>query len=179
MIILGSSRTISVGNMKFEIDSVNLLESKISPDIPFTIMTGTPIIIRIPREKYSKFGIEPRLDYDYIYWRKDYPIDLFICQLWQNLLRKYIEYLRTESTTTESLKNFNTDPFQILNKLVFKKQIATKLIVRNKEHIVIGTVWEFQFQGLENHEIIQFALDAGLGERNSMGFGFMNLKKMQ
>ena len=50
--------------------------------------------------------------------------------------------------------------------------------MKNTEHIVIGTVWEFQFQDLKDTEIIQFALDSGLGERNSMGFGFMNLKKM-
>ena len=41
--------------------------------------------------------------------------------------------------------------------------------------VVIGTVWEFAFNPDFNPDLIQFALDAGLGERNSMGFGFMNL----
>ena len=71
----------------------------------------------------------------------------------------------------------DTDAFQIFNKFVFKKQISTKIVMKNTEQIVIGTTWEFHIQGLENIKVIQFALDAGLGERNSMGFGFMNLKE--
>ena len=48
--------------------------------------------------------------------------------------------------------------------------------MKGYEQIVIGTIWEFEFDGWEDRRLIQFALDAGLGERNSMGFGFMNLK---
>jgi len=40
---------------------------------------------------------------------------------------------------------------------------------------VIGTTWEFAFNGSSHW--IQFALDCGLGELGSMGFGFMNLKR--
>ena len=107
---------IGIGSMKFKVDSLSILESKIPSHIPFTLITGTPIIIRIPREKYKKFGVEPRMEYQYLYWR-------------------------------------------------VKKQISTKIVMKNTEQVVIGTVWE---------EI----LDVGLGERNSMGFGFMNLKKV-
>ena len=172
------NKVINVGSMKFKVDSVNRLERKIPSHIPFTMITGTPIIIRIPREKYVNYGIESRLGYEYLYWRKDYPIELFICQLWQNLLRKYIEYFKIDLAHLRSSENVDTDAFQIFNKFVFKKQISTRIIMKDTQHIVIGTIWEFQFQGLEDVEVIQFALDAGLGERNSMGFGFMNLKKI-
>ena len=49
--------------------------------------------------------------------------------------------------------------------------------MKNSEQIVIGTVWEFGFEGWEDKKLIKFALDAGLGERNSMGFGSMNLQE--
>lgn len=172
------SKVINIGNMRFELDSVKRLEMKIPSHLPFTMITGTPIIIRIPREKYAKYEIESSLDYEYIYWRKDYPIELFISQLWQNSLRKYTEYSKIDLAHLRSSEDAGTDVFQILNKLVFKKQISTKIVMKNTEHIVIGTVWEFQFQELEDPALIQFALDAGFGERNSIGFGFMNLKKM-
>jgi CRISPR/Cas system endoribonuclease Cas6 (RAMP superfamily) len=45
------------------------------------------------------------------------------------------------------------------------------------EQVIIGTLWEFGFNN-GNKDLIQFALDAGLGERNSLGFGFMNLHLM-
>ena len=93
-----SNKAINIGNMKFRVDSVNKLEVKIPSHVPFNLITGTPIIIRIPREKYSKYGIGSKLDYEYLYWRKDYPIELFICQLWRNLLKKYAKYFKIEST---------------------------------------------------------------------------------
>jgi CRISPR-associated endoribonuclease Cas6 len=43
------------------------------------------------------------------------------------------------------------------------------------DQVVIGTVWEFGFNAAVDKDIIQFALGSGLGERNSLGFGFMNL----
>jgi CRISPR-associated endoribonuclease Cas6 len=173
------SKDINIGSMKFKVDSINRIDLKIPSRLPFTITTGTPIIIRIPAEKYRKYGIEPRLDYEYLYWRKDYPMDLFLSQLWQNLRKKYTNYFNLDPVELRSPENIDSDSNQIFNRFVFKKQISTKIVMKNTEHIVIGTIWEFQFQGLEDRKIIQFALDAGLGERNSMGFGFMNLKKMQ
>ncbi|PWU81387.1 MAG: hypothetical protein DLM72_07110 [Candidatus Nitrosopolaris wilkensis] len=40
----------------------------------------------------------------------------------------------------------------------------------------MGSVWEFGFEGWQDSKLIQFVLDSGLGERNSLGFGYMNIK---
>jgi CRISPR/Cas system endoribonuclease Cas6 (RAMP superfamily) len=57
------------------------------------------------------------------------------------------------------------------------KQVSTRLrFGENQKAILVGTTWEFFFEG---NPIIQFALDAGLGELCSMGFGFMNLLNRQ
>jgi len=42
-----------------------------------------------------------------------------------------------------------------------------------------GSLWRFIFNYLsgEKRKIIQFGLDAGFGELNSLGFGFINLVK--
>ncbi|MEM4324025.1 MAG: CRISPR-associated endoribonuclease Cas6, partial [Candidatus Nitrosocaldaceae archaeon] len=56
--------------------------------------------------------------------------------------------------------------------------------VHGNKHIVIGTLWRFWFN-LEQYErcsailkLLQFALDVGFGERNSLGFGFMNIDNL-
>lgn len=43
---------------------------------------------------------------------------------------------------------------------------------------VFGSIWEFMFGYLNSgrRKIIQFGLDCGFGELNSMGFGFINTK---
>jgi len=65
----------------------------------------------------------------------------------------------------------------LFQKIKFKKQISTKIRIHAEdlEQIIIGTTWEFGFDMYSNRKLIQFALDCGLGERNSLGFGFMNL----
>jgi CRISPR-associated endoribonuclease Cas6 len=60
----------------------------------------------------------------------------------------------------------------------FKKQTSIRLSINKFEQIIVGSIWEFIFNRINNNnnkDIIQFALDSGLGERNSLGFGFMNL----
>jgi CRISPR-associated endoribonuclease Cas6 len=53
--------------------------------------------------------------------------------------------------------------------------VSTKLQVGNTKIVFIGTLWEFVFSEIISSEIQLFALDCGLGERNSLGFGFMNV----
>ena len=43
---------VSIGNMQLMIDDVRIFETKLKP--PFTLITGTPIIIRISRRKVPK-----------------------------------------------------------------------------------------------------------------------------
>jgi CRISPR-associated endoribonuclease Cas6 len=158
---------VNIGKMQLMIDDVRIFETKLKP--PFTLITGTPIIMRISRERYQKYDIETRYPYAYVYWRKEYPLEMFIRQLEENLRAKYPEFSGREITTENELP--------LIQKLTFKKQISTRLYVHETEQIVIGSLWEFSFDSDLNMELLQFALDCGLGERNSMGFGFMNIKK--
>lgn len=93
------NEVISIGTMKFRVDSVQRLDVRIPENRPFTMITGTPIVVRIPRDKYQKYGIKPPIDHDYLYWRAEYPLELFLSQLWENLQRKYNEYFRVGSAS--------------------------------------------------------------------------------
>jgi CRISPR-associated endoribonuclease Cas6 len=171
-----SGSAVNVGNMKFKIDSVSELDVRIPVGESFGIITGTPIIIRVPKGGYKEYGIEPRKDYEYIYWRMEHPIEVFISQLRANLLKKYSDFYRLQNEFDWDGAN---DSFPLFQRFRFKKQISTKMIIKNYEQTVIGTLWDFEFKGWEykNKDLLQFALDVGLGERNSLGFGFMNIKQ--
>ena len=95
---------------------------------------------------------------------------MFTQQLEENLRAKYAEF------TGQEIARENEIP--IFQRLTFRKQISTRIYLHDKEQIVIGSLWEFLFDNELNTELLQFGLDCGLGGRNSMGFGFMNLKKM-
>jgi len=174
-VLMQWSSDVKVGSMKFKIDYIEELEVKL-PRLPFVMITGTPIIIRIPREKYKAYDIEPKGLYDYVYWRSDHPIDLFISQIENNMTKKYTEYSGFDkSPDLKKETGNNPPPIHFIQKFRFKKQISTKVSMKGFDQVVIGTTWEFEFDSDANVDIVKFALDSGLGERNSLGFGFMNV----
>ena len=63
--------------------------------------------------------------------------------------------------------------FQELN---FKKSVCNHVIIDGQEHKVYGSLWKFNFQNLNKQQqaLLEFGLDTGLGEKNSLGFGFVN-----
>ena len=48
--------------------------------------------MRISNERYQKYNIETKYPYAYVYWRKEYPIEMFTQQLEENLRAKYAEF---------------------------------------------------------------------------------------
>jgi CRISPR-associated endoribonuclease Cas6 len=176
------NKTVRVGKMKFIIERTQILETSLPSNDKYSLITGTPIIVRANRNTYSKYGIKPRFDYEYVYWRTEYPVEMFLFQLETNLRKKYQEFWnlsqdKDRNRSDRSLELGDTQMPSLFCRAGFKKQISTRLTMKGFEEIVIATVWEFMFEGWENKKLLQFALDAGLGERNSLGFGFMNLAK--
>lgn len=165
---LGS--TIRLGTMTFKIIETQLsrpeLPSSALQDIVLT--SGTPIVVRIPAYRLKDYGIQPKRNYQFVYWRSEYTPTSFIKQLEENLWKKYCEYFSAKEQPDLTL----------FERLKFRKQVAVPLKMRGRESTIIGTLWDFQFRAIDRAKcaMLQFALDSGLGEMNSLGFGFVNLK---
>jgi len=154
-------KVISVGEYQFIITSVKSLRPKIEASCE--LITGTPIIIRIPKYKYEEYGIKSERPFEY--WRPEYDFNIFMKQLTDNLLKKY------EQHYTKKPENKN-----LFEQFEFKKSVSVVKVENGKNIPVIGSIWKFGFSHLnhEQQEILQLGLDAGFGEMNSSGFGFMN-----
>ena len=93
------------------------------------MITGPPIKTRIRKQKYE--GIEQLNSYEYVYWRMDHPIDLFITQLEDNLIKKYNDYFGS-----------SIERQQIFERCKFMKQVSTRLsmgVNHPKQATLIGT----------------------------------------
>jgi len=157
---------VNIGEMSFAVESVKPLEPMIGRSC--RLVTGTPIVLRIPKEKFEKYGIVPPKDYDYVYWRKEWPFEPFVKQLEENLFKKYREFYGT-----------SLEEFPIFKQFEFKKPVCNHVVLGGKEVKVLGSIWEFSFGYLngKKRELLQFGLDVGFGEENSLGFGFMNVER--
>ncbi|MEM5855769.1 MAG: CRISPR-associated endoribonuclease Cas6 [Candidatus Aenigmatarchaeota archaeon] len=158
-------KIVNIGEMLFKVEEVSLLKFKLKKSCK--IISATPIVIRIPEKNYEKYGIEEKKK-RYVYWRPIYSFEAFLNQLEGNLFKKYNEFNKTK-----------IEEFPLFEKFKFKKSTCNHIIISGKEQKVIGSMWEFIFSHLtkEQKKILEFGIDCGFGERNSMGFGFINVIK--
>ncbi|HIQ49934.1 MAG TPA: CRISPR-associated endoribonuclease Cas6 [Nanoarchaeota archaeon] len=158
---------IRIGEMCFEIENVKKLKVKINKNS--VLISATPIIIRIPERNYDKYNIPEHMRKKrYVYWRPSIDFTAFIKQLEENLIKKYKTFYK---------EDFEID--RIFEYFRYKKPVAAHVVINGKEQIFIGSIWEFSFSYLtkEQRKILEFGIDCGFGERNSYGFGFVNLIK--
>lgn len=159
-------KLVNIGEMQFRIKEFSIFNVKI-PKRNVHICCSTPIIIRIPEAKYDKYKIpEEERKARYVYWRPKYSFEAFLKQLTENLIKKFNDFYGTEISTYDLFEQF-----------VFKKVVANELIINGKAYPVIGSIWEFIWHNMDSmqRKIIEFGLDTGFGERNSFGFGFVNV----
>jgi CRISPR-associated endoribonuclease Cas6 len=163
---LEEKKEINIGDMSFRILKVKKFEIKLKKNI--RLITATPIIIRIPERNYEKYKIPKQYRKKrYVFWRASYPFEAFVKQLEENLVKKYNEFYKTNLSIDEGI-------FEIFK---YKKSVATRFILHGKEQMLVGSIWEFIFTYLteKQKKLLEFGIDCGLGERNSLGFGFVNL----
>jgi len=169
---------IQIGHMKFDIDFIDKLVVKLPDNLPVAMITGTPIIVRVPKDKCKTYVSETSKNYQYIYWRSEHPIDLFVSQVESNLLKKYNDYYLKSNNSNHSAGTTSSSRYaslSIIQGFKFKKQVSTRIFMKGFNQVIIGTLWELAFNMEVNKDMVEFALDCGLGERNQLGFGFMNL----
>lgn len=156
---------IHIGDCEYILTGLKCLNLNFQ-SFPFQAIVSTPIILRIPEYNYDLYEIpegerKPR----YIYWRPNVPFSAFIKQLTENLTKKYNDF-------------YGTDIHDVLlfEKYFFKKMVHSRLIIDGKSHGFAASIWSFEWSSLTDiqKKMLLFGFDAGFGERNSMGFGFVN-----
>lgn len=157
--IIENQIPIEIGGL-FELIKVTKVPVK-NLEFPLKVITQSPIIIRISIEKYHG-KVTDTAPYKEVFWRKDHPVDLFIESLEANMKKKFAEFTGVYIDG------------RIFERYVFKKQVSTRIELANSKYPIVGSLWEIGFSADIHPHIQTFALDCGLGERNSLGFGFVN-----
>lgn len=137
---------------KVKIDEVK--KFYLSPKSKF--ISGSPIVLY----KDNKMNI-------YYSFKRDGDLGFFHSRLKDNAVKKYNAYFKTDFQLEGDL----------FDNMEFKKEVAVRNFKGGNEFIVIGNVWSL----LEKSKIdkdekpfYNFIMECGLGEKNSMGFGFIN-----
>ena len=139
---------VRIGQVHFDVEAVEvLMMPEFNGNVTFS--TVSPIIVRTAAEENGKLRI---IDL--------YPTDVkFYENLKSNLLKKY-----------KSLYNEERDD------ITFSKPFSTKfkrVQIKNTYHR--ASLMKFEVQG--DGELLKLGYEAGFGEKNSMGFGMVEIAK--
>lgn len=123
-----------------------------------TMQTATPILI----------SSEPCTTHLHCFKQGD-SLTQFFDRLKENAINKYNAFTGEDFELTSDLfTGFQLD-----------KEVATPVYLNQQKLPLIGSLWKNLSFNLtkENKKFYSFLIDTGLGEKNSMGFGFVNCIK--
>ncbi|NJE13343.1 CRISPR-associated endoribonuclease Cas6 [Thermococcus sp. LS2] len=148
---------IYLGKHEFYLKSVK----KFSLKVKRRFITGSPIVLYKDNKKneYFKFYVH-------------HNINFFLQRLEENAVKKYHAYYGEEPLIEGNL--FDKMIPRIRNG---KVDIYVRIVKMGVPFTIVGSSWKL----LEKHcitkeerKFYQFIMDCGLGEKNSLGFGFLN-----
>nr|MDO8082350.1 CRISPR-associated endoribonuclease Cas6 [Candidatus Freyarchaeota archaeon] len=145
---------VKFGPYKFNLLKVRMFRLEISREY----ISGSPIVLY-------------RSNYDGVYFsfRRDGDLDFFLSRLRDNAVKKFNSYYGVDFRLEGS----------IFDRIVFRKEVALPITLKTRRFIIIGSLWEELAKvgyTKEERKFYSFLMECGLGEKNSLGFGFINPK---
>ena len=170
---LQSDRELNIGEMPFHVEDVSAFAPDVGePGTRGTIETGTGLLVRIPPWRCEEYGINHPGGDTAVYWRPEHTTEPLLNQLEANLDKKHglfcPKYLPGPSDVDGEL----FDSYELL------KTFAVPVQVTERETLTyVLSKWKFGYtvRDDDHRRHLNLALDCGLGERNSLGFGFVNV----
>ena len=170
---LQEDRELNVGEMPFRVDHLNGIAPDVGePGTSGVIESGTGLLVRIPPWRCEEYGIDHPGGDTAVYWRPEHTTEPLMNQLEANLDKKHglfaPEYLPGPSEVDGDL----FDGYELL------KTFAVPLEVTQGEELTyVLSKWRFDYtvRDDDHRRHLNLALDCGLGERNSLGLGFVNI----
>ncbi len=158
---------IGIGFMKFTVEDIKLYSVHVRDSM--LIRTATPVIIRIPQNLYDQINTDKaEFKPGFVYWRPQLGKGVFVRFAEKNLNKKFCSFYGDCKNRIRFIDAY---------KLV-KAPVVVKLLLKNKKINLTGSIWEFYYPAVSGRiKELSFMLDAGIGERNSYGFGFLNILK--
>lgn len=169
---LDEDRELNVGEMPFEVTDLTVLAPDVGePGTSGVIETGTGILVRIPPERCEDYDIETDGE-NPTYWRREHSVAPFKRQIENNLDWKHGHFCPNDLPGPSDRDGRLFDSYELM------KTFAVPLTVTQGVELThILSKWRFGYEVRDDHHRrhLNLALDVGLGERNSLGLGFLNI----
>ena len=169
---LQNNSEVNVGEMPFRVESLSTLSPDVGePGSSGVIETGTGLLVRIPPWKRDEYGIEDDHGDSATFWRPEHSMVPFRQQIENNLDQKHDQFCDNDLRGPSDVEGDLFDAHQLIKTFALPVTVTQGI-----ERTMILSKWRFGYtvRDEDHRRHLNLILDAGLGERNSLGFGFMN-----
>ena len=164
---------LNVGEMPFYVDDVTSLEPDVGePGTRGTIETGTGLLVRIPPWRCEEYGIDHPGGDTAVFWRPEHSMEPLRTQLEANLDQKHDRFAHGHLPGPSDVDGDLFDGYELI-----KTFAVPVTVTEGQEMTYVLSKWKFEYTIRDDHHRrhLNLALDCGLGERNSLGLGFINI----
>lgn len=164
---------LEIGSMLFEVQDLSALEPDVGePGTRGTLETGTGVLVRIPEKHRKRYGIEGESPEEVTFWRPEHSMRPFKDALQANLQHKHDLLAPSHHPGPEDRKTPLFDGYDLIKTYALPIPVTTE-----EERTFVVSKWRFDYTIQDNHHRrwLNLSLDAGLGGRNGLGFGFLNI----
>jgi len=165
---------LNIGEMPFTVSDVSPLSPDVGePGTAGTIETGTGVLVRIPPWRFDEYGIDADHD-EGEFWRPKHTMEPFKNQIEANLDKKHGLYCPDYVPGPSDVDGDLFDGYELLKTFAIPVTPTT-----GHQETWVLSKWRFDYtvRDDDHRRHLNLALDVGLGERNSLGFGFINIAK--
>ena len=148
---------VQLGQIRFEIHNYKIYKLNITNKF----RTGSPVVIYLDNRNNIYFSFQ-----------KHGGLKFFLNRITENALKKYEAYYGRSIKLDGPL-------FDILEPRVRNNKVDVAIVLskNGKKFLVIGTTWKLlmrEYISPRERKLYEFIMDCGIGEKNSLGFGFLN-----
>lgn len=162
----------NVGDMAFEVEDVSSLEVDVGePGTRGVLETATGVFVRLTDEHRQRYGIENEHDAP-TYWRPEHTIEPFRDAIQGNLQYKHDRFAYDYQPGPAEVDGDLFEGYDLVKTYALPVTVTTGTRI---EAVVSKWRLDYRVRDDDHRRHLNLALSTGIGGRNALGFGFVNV----
>lgn len=170
---LQSDREFNVGEMVFTVDGLTPIEVDVGePETRGVVETATGVVVRLYERHRDEYGIDGEYGNSPTYWRPRFTIEPFRDAIVENLQRKHERFAPEYVPGPAEVDSDLFEGYEFL-----KTYAVPTTVTEGVELDLVVSKWRFDYRVRDDthRKHLNLALNTGIGGRNGLGFGFVNV----
>lgn len=166
-------REFNVGEMAFDVDDLTPVEVDVGePGTRGVVETATGVVVRLYDRHREAYGIEREHGDTPTYWQPEHTIEPFRDAVTENLQRKHERFAPEYVPGPEAVDGDLFEGYDLL-----KTYALPTTVTEGVELELVLSKWRLEYRVRDNthRKHLNLALNTGVGGRNALGFGFVNV----